>query len=568
MSVIIGGLPSTVVDNVVDGVGYHQWCFGQWRKLSVLLGHKKGLAEDEEGSKLSPKRVKMRGLESIFRPEAQAGRGGSNTAQKVVNSAPRALDLNDSVDAASNVVGDGTPVYNKEPNKLPTSGNEQKSKGFGLDLTAEDISSSINHDPFYPYKNYENLKSRDDSDCASSVGPLEEKDPMRVWNKMKQNNYISTSYAAVPMPKSRGRKSKNEVIKKNIELAKKEQVDRFARIAAPSGLLNGLNPGIINHVRNSKQVHSIIEAVVKSAKTENQHAGSKQAKQRKSCTKEFSERKNLEHMNYAGVNGCGLNHEDNLSGRWQMSGYPSLSKSMYLNSYLSKGDGESYKAETRISAGVPSQYNPENEDGLALKLSQSVTAASENTCSLSNEESANLSGVTSLSVKAANAASQWLELLHQDIKGRLAALRRSKKRVRAVIHTELPLLVSREFTSNQENDMHITKDSVVCRPDKATADAHFVRWSTLFGQMDKTLCEEENLLESWLNQVKEMQLHCEWGLYKHSSHRTLQQTGPIGSDCRLGEADNSERDLAIKAAAASIYSTCNFLLSMENLPCP
>ncbi|CAI9762299.1 unnamed protein product [Fraxinus pennsylvanica] len=529
----------------------------------VALAQKRCLVEDEERSERPSKRMKMPDLESISRMEAQSG-GGSSTAY---NSAPRALDLNANLDTASNVVGDSTPVYIKEPNKLPKSGNEQKSRGFGVDLNTEDISSSINQDPFYPYKNYENLKKRDDSDCASSVGPVEEKDPMRVWNKMKQNNYLSTSYAAVTMPKPRGRKSKNEVIKKNIELAKKEQVDRFARIAAPSGLLNGLNPGIINHVRNSKQVHSIIEAVVKSAKTENQQAGSNQANQRKSGTKEFSERENLEHMNCAGVNECGVNHEDNLSGRWQMSSYPSLSKSISLNSHLTRGDGEPYKAETRISGRVPSQYTPETEDGLALKLSSSLTAASENTCSLLNEESANLSGVTSLSVKAANAASQWLELLNQDIKGRLSALRRSKKRVRAVIHTELPLLVSREFSFNQETDMQI-KDSIVCHPDKATVDAHFVRWSTLFAQMDKTLCEEENLLETWLKQVKEMQLHCEWGLYKHSGHRALQQTGPIGCLTRLGETDNSERDLTIRAAAASIYSTCNFLLSTENLPRP
>ncbi|CAI9772161.1 unnamed protein product [Fraxinus pennsylvanica] len=499
---------------------------------------------------------------------AQSGRGGSNTALKVINSAPRALDPNANIDAASNVVGGGTPVYIEESNKLPSSGNEQKSRGLSIDLNAEDISSSVNHDPFYLYKNYENLKSRDDSDCASSVGPMEEKDPMRVWNKMKQNNYLSTSYAAVPMPKPRGRKSRSEMIKRKIELAKKEQADKFARIAAPSGLLNGLNPGIINHVRNSKQVHSIIEAMVKSAKTDDQDAGSKQANQRKGGTKEFSERKNLENMNSAGVHCYELNHEDNLSGRWKMSVYPSLSKSVSLNSYLTRGDGESYKAETRISGGVPSQYNPENDDGLALKLSSSLTAASENTCSLSNEESANFSSVTSLSFKAANAASQWLELLQQDIKGRLAALRRSKKRVRAVVYTELPLLVSREFTSNHEIDMHITKGSIVWHPDKATADAHFVRWSTLFGQMDKTLCEEENLLESWLKQVKEMQLHCEWGLYKSDGPRTLQQTGSIGNACRLGEADNSERDLAVMAAAASIYSTCNFFSSLENLPCP
>ena len=48
------------------------------------------------------------------------------------------------------------------------------------------------------------------------------------------------------------RKSKSDVIKKKMELAKREQVDKFAKIAAPSGLLNGLNPEIINHVRDKK----------------------------------------------------------------------------------------------------------------------------------------------------------------------------------------------------------------------------------------------------------------------------------------------------------------------------
>lgn len=36
---------------------------------------------------------------------------------------------------------------------------------------------------------------------------------------------------------------------------------------------------------------------------------------------------------------------------------------------------------------------------------------------------------------------------------------------------------------------------------------------------------------------------------------------------RLEKAESSETDLAVRAAAASIYSTCNFLSSMENLPC-
>ncbi|KAL7108615.1 hypothetical protein ACP275_06G123600 [Erythranthe tilingii] len=380
------------------------------------------------------------------------------------------------------------------------SAKEAKNRGLDLDLNAEqEMSSSINNDPFYPFKNYTNLKSADDSECGSSVGPLDSKNPMRVWRGLKQNNFMSTNYGAlpkpIPIPKTRGRKRINSdaaVMKKKIEQAKKEQVDRFAKVAAPIGLLNGLNPGIINHVRNSKQVHSIIEALVRSEKTENRDSGK----------------------------------GDILLERRQMREYSLFSKSSYGDSYMGNED-----------------------DGLGLKLSSSVTVASENNTScLSNEESGNINSVTSLSVRAANVASQWLDLLNQDIKGRLAALRRSKKRVQAVITMELPLLISREFSSNH---------------DKETADVHAVRWSNIFGQMDKSLSEEESHLENWLNQVKEMQLHCERGLYS-------QDMDPIGNSIknRLGEGHhNSGKGLAVKAAAASIYSTCNFLLTAENLPC-
>ena len=63
------------------------------------------------------------------------------------------------------------------------------------------------------------------------------------------------------------RKSKSDVIKKRMELAKREHVDKFAKIAAPSGLLNGLNLEIINHVRKKKKhVHSSMEYSPKNLK--------------------------------------------------------------------------------------------------------------------------------------------------------------------------------------------------------------------------------------------------------------------------------------------------------------
>lgn len=77
-----------------------------------------------------------------------------------------------------------------------------------------------------------------------------------------------------------------------------------------------------------------------------------------------------------------------------------------------------------------------------------------------------------------------------------AALRRSKKRVRAVISTELPFLISKEFPSNEENDPYVAKSL----PDESsvisTADLHQARWTKLFDQMDKALAEEEKQLVS------------------------------------------------------------------------
>ncbi|KAK6145702.1 hypothetical protein DH2020_022522 [Rehmannia glutinosa] len=494
----------------------------------VLVGQKRDIMEaEEETSECSQKRMKLSALESVWPSKADGGIGGHNTVHQNVN-----------VDPVKVI---------KESNKVLTFAKEEKNGRFDLDLNAEDMSSSINTDPFYPSNNDKHLKSRNDSECGSSVGLLDEKDSMRVWKGLKQNNYMPTLHGAVPMPmpmkKTRGRKKNNDdAMKKKIELAKKEQVDRFAKVAAPSGLLNGLNPGIINHVRNSKQVYSIIGALMRSEKTENQRFGRMQ-------------------INNGPV--------DVLLEARQLGDYGLFGKSNCLSSEVNRGDGHSYMGETRIFERLPSKCDIENkDDGLALKLSSSVTVASENTSCLSIEGSENLKTVTSLSVKAANVASQWLELLNQDVKGRLAgvkyllaALRRSKKRVRDVITTELPDLISREFSSNLDTDSYVTKGF-----DKASADGHVVRWSTLFGQMDKALSEEETHLENWLNQVKEMQLHCERGICNRL-HNILQETDPTGNNYRLGEAHhNSEKDLAVRAAAASIYSTCNFLLTMENLP--
>ncbi|CAN1240072.1 hypothetical protein LINGRAPRIM_LOCUS2593 [Linum grandiflorum] len=379
------------------------------------------------------------------------------------------------------------------------------SQGMCLDLNAEDVASSVvNSDRFYTSKTHKSRpKSRDNvSECASAIGGsmVVDKDPLKVWKEMKQNGFLSSPHGGisshnnlqgpphggVPVPKQRGRKPKNDTLKRRMELAKKEQVDRFTKIAAPSGLLNDLNPGIINHVRNSRQVRSIIEAL------------------------------------------------GNSSSVREIPGDSALSYSHPVD---------------------------ENDNTPALlKLSSSIKASGEST-SVSNNESADVTNASSLSVKAASVASQWLELLQQDIKGRLTALRRSKKRVRDVITTELPLLVTKEFGSNQENDPRSTH-AAASPPFSldATAAMHQARWNQLFDQMDRALSEEQRQLESWLNQLKEMQLHCDQGL-QHFQWNAIVGFQPIP------KGDSSEKELAVRAAAASIYSTCNFLMSKENVSC-
>ncbi|KAH7854895.1 hypothetical protein Vadar_018818 [Vaccinium darrowii] len=464
-------------------------------------------------------------------------------------------------------------------------GTFAQSRGFGWDLNAEDSSHSLNQDPFYLFKNLDHLKSDDASECGSTTGSLEEKDQMRVWKEMKENGFISSSRGGITVPKPRGRKIKTDGLKKKMELAKREQIDRFKKIAAPSGLLNELNPGIINHVRNSKQVHSIIEAVVRSEKLENRHAGGKQAISTNSGLKEITERKkDKENMSGLGTKQTSHSYEygslNTLSGTQQKSGFTTSSESLHFYSNDSRKDGDLSNLDgSWLERGAQTLENPQKttrdtrhhreDDLLALKLSSCITMASENTSSLSNEESVNRTGVSSLSVKAANVASRWLDLLHQDTKGRLTALQRSKKRLRAVIHTELPLLISREFSCNQENDPHVMKVSAAGFADNTNADAHRARWSALFDQMDESLSEEEKRLEIWLNQVKDMRLHCERGL-QHFHRSTLHgshQPGAFENDSRSEKADNAERELAVMAAAASIYSTSNFMLSKENLPC-
>ncbi|ESQ40439.1 hypothetical protein EUTSA_v10013224mg [Eutrema salsugineum] len=378
------------------------------------------------------------------------------------------------------------------------------------------------------------------SECGSSNVPVEEKDPMKLWKAMKQNGFlsnphggisvtssscvVSSSHGGIPAPRKRGRKSRNNdaatVKKRKIEVARKEEVDRFARLGAPSGLLNELNPGIINHVRNKKQVLSIIESIVKSDKDSGNFY---HPSMRHSKTAVGGSRRNLADVN------------------------TDASRSDFSQGFKYAMPEDNYSMR---------YYEEKCTDGGEL---------TENASSLSSEDTADLNCASVLTVKAATVASQWLELLHQDIKGRVSALRRSKKRVRAVVTTELPFLIRKEFPADQENDPNLLLNGA---SRASTVDIHKTRWIALFNQLEQTLSEEEKQLESWLNQVRELQSHCDRGLQHlslSSGQNFLQLGMPLYS--RASDALITDKDLVVRAAAASIYSTCNFLASKENITC-
>ncbi|CAN1852484.1 hypothetical protein LINPERHAP1_LOCUS40664 [Linum perenne] len=541
------------------------------RSVSKMVGDKRGCDELGGEQEIDCRRVKTRNLESILRAkdadssQAERSETTSLTMPTDVNHVPRQLDLNSEACIGSHGRG---KVALDGADRLLNDKCMMMSRGMSLDLNAEDMASSVvNNDRVYANKSHKSRqKSRDVSECASAIGPMVDKDPLKIWKEMKQNGFLSSPHGGisshsnlvsssqaphggVPVPKQRGRKPKNDIMKRRMELAKKEQVDRFTKIAAPSGLLNDLNPGIINHVRNSKQVRSIIEALVKSEKLDNNREESLKDSHIRAGSKELGGMVSSHghDPNFSYGNECSTA----VLGSKQTGGFT-----------ISTREGDSSTGRVIPNESTLSHSHPVDEDDstLPLKLSSSIKTSGVSS-SVSNNESADDTNASSLSVKAASVASQWLELLQQDIKGRLTALRRSKKRVKDVLNTDLPLLISREFGSNQENDpcnMHAASPTFSLN---TTAAMHQARWTQLFNQMDKALCEEQMQLEGWLNQLKEMQLHCDQGL------QHFQWNAIVGFQPPIPKADSSEKELAVRAAAASIYSTCNFLMSKENVSC-
>lgn len=145
-----------------------------------------------------------------------------------------------------------------------------KSLGFGLDFKV-DVPSLAEKIAFISaQESLGCMKDKEYLECRTYPSPRDENESesMKIWKAMKQKCLLSSSNRRVTSPRHQGRAKKHtkDTVKRMIGLAKKEQMNRFSKVAVSSGLLRGLDPGIINHVRNSKQVFSIIEALIKSEK--------------------------------------------------------------------------------------------------------------------------------------------------------------------------------------------------------------------------------------------------------------------------------------------------------------
>ncbi|KAK8964179.1 hypothetical protein KSP40_PGU009605 [Platanthera guangdongensis] len=398
------------------------------------------------------KRVKLRDLEAVIRSEEVIGVGHTINLQ---SSTVSACDFE---------------TENKKVTVRASSRTQSKTVFDSPFQTADSRHGVDLNNPFYPYKKLGQVRAADSSECGSTTGPMDSNESMRKWNEMKQQGFISSFMSIAPIPKPRNRqprKKKSEETKRKSNFGKDEMANKCTKVAAPSGLLSGLNPGIIKHVRNSKQVNSIIEAMLQNEKQELLHRSLEQCR--------------------TGTGGVNLGPSEHAHALEADQLDLSLNKSV---------DTSFFGSEVQNTESVYNTEFDDDEDALTLKLSSGL---------ISSEHASNAAVVdvpldqedpASLSFRAASVASQWLGLIQQDLKGRLAALRRSKKRVKNAIQIELPYLLSRDHAPDQENESMWSQSSLHECPSKGTLDMHMARWKSLFGQMERSLMEEGKHLVS------------------------------------------------------------------------
>ncbi|XP_024438811.2 uncharacterized protein LOC7464736 isoform X2 [Populus trichocarpa] len=340
--------------------------------------------------------------------------------------------------------------------------------------------------------------------CAA--GSIEEKDAMRVWLELKQNGFLSPSPLSLsaskpmpkpkpaPMPNKKRERHRNAGFSEKPEIAKVRRVDELTKVAASaSGLLKKINPGTTPSVGMlpTPKKHSEMRRIggpkglLKVLKVEPTSM----------CSRISPPCGLLNEFNPGIINRIRSRKQEKRSGENDVIGCPNSSSGSDQLGLCSKGRSDHLCVKTEydeevgdLGIAVRRADNEDDKDELKSSLS-SVTASENASSSVLDEVSASTARGSSLSLEDATAASQWLQCLRHDITWRLEASTHGRTRIQNAIQRELPALMLKEFSVDQETDFLAAKRFV-----SLSMDVHKAKWINQFDRMDKTPNEEADRL--------------------------------------------------------------------------
>ncbi|KAG5233576.1 Microtubule-actin cross-linking factor [Salix suchowensis] len=266
------------------------------------------------------------------------------------------------------------------------------------------------------------------------------------------------SVGMLPTPKKHSEMRRIGGPKGLLKVLKVEPTNMYSRISPPCGLLNDFNPGIINRIRSSKQVFSVIQDFVRRDTIGNIDIPSKQEKR------------------------SGENDTIGCSNRSSGSDQLRLCSRGPSFHFCVKAEYDEEVGDLGIAV-----RRADNEDGKdELKPSLSSVTASENASSFVLDEvpASTARGFLFLVKVNATAASQWLQCLRHDIARRL----KERGFKMQSIQNCLPLC-SKNFQLTRKMISWLPKG--LCSSD---VDVHKAKWIDQFERMYKTLNEEANRL--------------------------------------------------------------------------
>ncbi|KAH7432549.1 hypothetical protein KP509_07G027500 [Ceratopteris richardii] len=361
----------------------------------------------------------------------------------------------------------------------------------------KDFSASIKEDAKASVQNLHEPQKR--LQFSSTINDHRSRRPPAIYRGASM--CFNSQYSGVGLPKlRRGRPPRKSNLCPCPEV--KQSSNRYTQVCAPVGVLGKLNPGIITRLRDRKQVYAILENVIKGAfmsgtkeclklqgaKETGGDDGSFQCMRDRALDSAAQQRPPLE-LSLADQDTVTLTSKTELGMREELAVdvSPVVSAnedSASLTTRLPKKE-ESYSKGPNEDMDNPRHASALVPEAVTLNSERSIGNRNQNRHHTAENENKNIENDGPVAI--GNVASCWLELLRLDIKGRLSALRRSKRRVRGVI------------TSGQLDTTH-GEGIGTTKTDEMT------KWRGFFLHMEQVLCLEGTRLESWLNQITEMQL--------------------------------------------------------------